>query len=136
AAVYRFLWSDLADWYLEQIKPRLYGDLPGGDIARGVVAHAFDIALRLLHPIMPFITEALWKRMPGRPEDASISVAPWPDAAAVPHDADALDAFGGVQDLVSAVRAIRAEYGVQPGQTVRIVVSGENGNRRAAFEAE
>ena len=78
AAVYRFIWSDLADWYIEQVKPRLYGDQPGGDVARAVVAQTFDVALRLLHPVMPFITEALWRRFPGRPETASISVAPWP----------------------------------------------------------
>ena len=64
-AIYHFLWSDLADWYIEQIKPRLYGDQPGGDVARAVVAATFETALRLLHPIMPFITEALWKRFPG-----------------------------------------------------------------------
>ena len=78
AAVYRFIWSDLADWYIEQIKPRLYGDAPGGDVARAVAAQTFDVALRLLHPVMPFVTEALWRRFPGRPADASISVAPWP----------------------------------------------------------
>ena len=74
AAVYRFIWSDLADWYIEQIKPRLYGDVPGGDVARAVAAQTFDVALRLLHPVMPFVTEALWRRFPGRPADASISV--------------------------------------------------------------
>ena len=78
AAVYRFIWSDLADWYIEQIKPRLYGDVPGGDVARAVAAQTFDVALRLLHPVMPFVTEALWQRFPGRPAEASISVAPWP----------------------------------------------------------
>ncbi|HJX86448.1 MAG TPA: valine--tRNA ligase, partial [Gemmatimonadales bacterium] len=67
AAVYRFIWSDLADWYIEQIKPRLYGDLPGGDVARAVATQTFDVALRLLHPVMPFVTEALWRRFPARP---------------------------------------------------------------------
>ena len=66
STIYHFLWSDLADWYLEQVKPRLYGTEPGGDVARAVVARVFEIALTLLHPIMPFITEALWKRLPGR----------------------------------------------------------------------
>ena len=45
--VHRFIWSDLADWYVEVIKPRLYGDHPGGDVARGVVTQTFDVALRL-----------------------------------------------------------------------------------------
>jgi valyl-tRNA synthetase len=123
AAVYRFIWSDLADWYIEQIKPRLYGDAPGGDVARAVAAQTFDVALRLLHPVMPFVTEALWRRFPGRPVGASISVAPWPLPDARSEDAEALREFGLVQEVVSAIRAIRAEYGVQPGQAVRAVVS-------------
>jgi valyl-tRNA synthetase len=124
AAVYHFIWSDLADWYIEQVKPRLYGDLPGGDVARAVVAQTFDVALRLLHPVMPFITEALWRRFPARTDSASISVAPWPAPDPRARDPEALKEFGLVQELVSAIRAIRAEYGVQPGQLVRAVVSG------------
>jgi valyl-tRNA synthetase len=75
ASAYRFIWSDLADWYIEQIKPRLYGDQPGGDVARAVAAQTFDVGLRLLHPVMPFITEALWQRLPGRAPEASISTS-------------------------------------------------------------
>jgi valyl-tRNA synthetase len=126
AAVYRFIWSDLADWYIEQVKPRLYGDVPGGDVARAVLAQTFDVALRLLHPVMPFVTEALWRRFPGRVETASISVAPWPRSDARARDDEALQQFGLVQEVVGAIRAIRAEYGVPPGQAVRAYVSGEN----------
>ena len=104
----------LPDWYIEQVKPRLYGDLPGGDVARAVVAQTFEVALRLLHPVMPFITEALWRRFPGRPESASISVAPWPGVDSRARDPEALTQFGLVQELVSAIRAIRAEYGSTP----------------------
>jgi valyl-tRNA synthetase len=131
AAVYRFIWSDLADWYIEQIKPRLYGDAPGGDVARAVVTQTFDVALRLLHPVMPFITEALWRRFPGRPVGASISIAPWPRPDGRAEDPEALREFGLVQELVGAVRAIRAEYGIQPGQPVRVVVTGDASAHRA-----
>ena len=136
AAVYRFLWSDLADWYIEQIKPRLYGDVPGGDVARAVAVQTFDVALRLLHPVMPFITEALWKRFPGRPAEASISVAPWPRPDPRAADADALAEFELVQQVVGAIRAIRAEYGVQPGRTVRAFVSRDGGGSAPALEWE
>jgi valyl-tRNA synthetase len=135
-AVYRFIWSDLADWYIEQAKPRLYGDHPGGDVARAVVAQTFDVALRLLHPVMPFITEALWRRFPGRPDSESISVAPWPAPDSRAQDAEALKDFGLVQELISSIRAIRAEYGVQPGQLVRAVVSGGSDPAVAALERE
>jgi len=135
-AIYRFIWSDLADWYIEQVKPRLYGDQPGGDVARAVVAQTFDVAMRLLHPIMPFITETLWRRFPGRPENASISVAPWPGQDPRAQDPGALRDFGLVQEVVGAIRAIRAEYGVQPGQVVRAVVTGNDAITSAALEQE
>ena len=127
AAVYRFIWSDLADWYIEQIKPRLYGDTPGGDVARAVAAQTFDVALRLLHPVMPFVTEALWRRFPARSVDASISIAPWPRPDRRAEDPEALRDFGLVQEVVGAIRAIRAEYGVQPGQPVRAVITVQRG---------
>ncbi len=136
AAAYRFVWSDLADWYIEQIKPRLAGDQPGGDVARTVVAQTFDVALRLLHPIMPFITEALWQRLPGRGERRSIMVAPWPAPDRRAADARAVEEFGAVQELVSAVRALRGEYGVQPGQAVRIWVAGSGPGAVFANESE
>ena len=135
-AVYRFLWSDLADWYIEQIKPRLYGDVPGGDVARAVALQTFDVALRLLHPVMPFITEALWRRFPGRPAEASISVAPWPRPDPRAAAAEALAEFELVQQVVGAIRGIRAEYGVQPGQTVRAFVSQDDGTPSPALERE
>jgi valyl-tRNA synthetase len=135
-AIYHFIWSDLADWYIEQVKPRLYGDVPGGDVARAVLTQTFDVALRLLHPIMPFITEALWRRFPGRAEEASISIAPWPRPDSRARAPDALAQFGKVQELVSAVRTIRAEYGVQPGQAVRAVVTGADESALAALGEE
>jgi valyl-tRNA synthetase len=123
SAVYRFLWSDLADWYLELIKPRLYGDQPGGDVARSVLLRTFQVALQLLHPVMPFITEALWQRLPGRREEDYIVRSPWPRSDARAVDPEALRDFGLVQELVTAVRAIRAEHGVEPGKTIRLRLS-------------
>ncbi|MES2123068.1 MAG: valine--tRNA ligase [Gemmatimonadota bacterium] len=122
AAVYHFLWSDLADWYLEQVKPRLYGNVSGGETARAVAAHVFDIALRMLHPVMPFVTETLWKRLPGSGPDATISLAAWPVGADGRADAAALGDFGALQALVGAVRVLRAEYAVGPGAMVNVTV--------------
>ena len=135
-AIYRFIWSDLADWYIEQVKPRLYGEQPGGDVARAVVTQTFDVALRLLHPVMPFITEALWRRFPARGESASISVAPWPRPDVRAQDPVALREFGLVQELIGAIRGIRAEYGIQPGQVIRAVVTGNDRTTAVALEQE
>jgi valyl-tRNA synthetase len=116
AAVYHFLWSDLADWYIEQVKPRLSGNQPGGDAARAVLAQTFDVALRLLHPIMPFITETLWKRLPGRMDTNSISVAPWPLPDDRATDDDALSRFAEVQLIITSLRQLRADAGLHPGE--------------------
>ena len=136
AAAYRFVWSDLADWYIEQIKPRLYGDQPGGDVARAVVAQTFDVGLRLLHPVIPFITEALWRRLPGRLAHESIALSPWPAPDRRAADAEAVRGFGLVQELVTAVRQIRAEYDVAPSHAVRVALSNFGPDMRGAIESE
>jgi valyl-tRNA synthetase len=135
-SAYRFLWSDLADWYIEQVKPRLYGDQPGGDVARAVLARVFDVSLRLLHPAMPFITETLWQRLPGHAGGASIESGPWPVADGRAADGAALAEFGVVQEIVGAVRSIRAEYAVQPGQAVRVSIAEASKVARRAMTAE
>jgi valyl-tRNA synthetase len=130
--IYHFLWSDLADWYLEQVKPRLYGSEPGGDVARAVVARTFEVALQMLHPIMPFITEALWRRLPARGAEDTIVLSRWPAPDRRAVDDRAEQDFARVQELVGAVRQIRAEYGVDPGKQVSLRIS----RRHAAFTAE
>jgi len=133
-APYHFLWDDFADWYLEAIKPRLYGDEPGGDVARAVAVHCFSTVLRLLHPVMPFITETLYRRLPGT-ADATIVTAPWPTSAG--HaDAAAADDFAFVQAAVNAARTIRADYNVKPGQVVPASLTGTSDRQRGAVQAE
>ncbi len=130
SAVYHFLWTDLADWYLEQIKPRLYGTAEGGDVARAVAAHVFDIALRLLHPVMPFITETLWLRLPHRGEDDTLVTAKWPVMSGATDADTTVTDFSALQSVVSAARALRAEYSVQPKQEIHLFI----GNPSAAVE--
>ncbi|MEQ1691375.1 MAG: valine--tRNA ligase, partial [Gemmatimonas sp.] len=77
-AARRFVWNELADWYLESIKPRLAADSGADrDAARAVLAHTFDGALRLLQPMIPFITEALWQHLPQTPERRPEFIAPY-----------------------------------------------------------
>jgi valyl-tRNA synthetase len=132
---YHFLWDDFADWYLEEIKPRLRGESPGGDAARAVAAHVFDTVLRLLHPAMPFITEELYRRLPGR-ADRSIVVARWPAAPEGHDDPDAEREFAFLRALVNAVREIRAEYGVKPGSELPASASGLAAWQTAALRHE
>ena len=76
----RFVWNELADWYLESVKPRLAGTGADREVARAVLAHTFDGALRLLHPVVPFITEELWHKLPQSPADQFLATAAWPGA--------------------------------------------------------
>src|SRR5690606_30110691 len=136
AAVYHFLGSDLADWYVEQVKPRLYGTQPGGEAAKAVAAHVTEIALRLLHPVMPFITETLWQRLPHAAPGTSISVQPWPQAGEGRADAEAVAQFEALQAVIGAIRVLRAEYAVAPGQVVNVTLVDASPVVRAAIAAE
>jgi valyl-tRNA synthetase len=119
-----FVWNDLADWYVETSKARLGTAGPDRDVARTVLIHAFDQALRLLQPIVPFVTDALWQRLPGRAPNEYIAVAAWPS---VRHAADRGADFELVREIVTALRQLRGEYNVAPGRTLEAIVVPRDG---------
>jgi valyl-tRNA synthetase len=134
-APYHFLWDEFADWYLEAIKPRLLEDTDatGADAARSVAVHCLDTALRLLHPVIPFITEELWQRLRGR--DRTIVTAEWP--APEGHADAQVDAdFCFLRAIVEETRNIRGEYGVKPNQVVWVAVSGTTARQRELLARE
>ncbi|HEV2641219.1 MAG TPA: class I tRNA ligase family protein, partial [Candidatus Elarobacter sp.] len=118
----RFVWNELADWYVESAKPRLAASGEDREVARAVLVHAFDAGLRLLHPVVPFITEALWQRLPERAEkDAELlAVAKWPVASGTYARGPE---FERARECVEAIRAMRAEYAVAPGKMVHVVIA-------------
>ena len=121
--VYDFLWRDYCDWYVEIAKIRLNGDDPlGRSQAQMELVEVLEQALRLMHPIMPYITETLWQSLPS-PKGPSIMMAPWPEANSGGRDPQAEAEMQTVQEVVTAVRTIRAEMGVPPEKRVRVVVS-------------
>lgn len=101
-ALYQFLWHEVADYYLELIKPRLAlaPGAPSRLAALSTASHVLERYLRLLHPIMPFITEELWQRLPH--EGESIMRAPWPRPAAADQEVEA-----DMAHLLAVVREIR-----------------------------
>ncbi len=127
-AARRFVWNELADWYLESIKPRLAVE-SGVDreVARAVLAHAFDGALRLLQPMIPFITEALWQHLPQTTSGQFLAQASWPRARAAHDISDDerahVQLFEATRQAVQGIRQIRAEYNVSPGAIVAATVS-------------
>ncbi len=126
-AARRFVWNELADWYLESIKPRLAAnDGADREVARAVLAHAFDGALRLLQPMIPFITEALWQHLPQTAAGQFLAQAAWPvvrPASAVSdHERDLVARFESTREAVQCIRQIRAENQVTPGAMITAVV--------------
>ncbi len=125
--LYSFFWSDFCDWYVELAKPRLMGrDAAGESIrrddasahaARQVLAWVLDQSLRLLHPAIPYVTEAVWKELNAAAPRRGIAtlqasnkpliVASWPQTAESPRDADAEREIGPMQDVIRALREIR-----------------------------
>jgi valyl-tRNA synthetase len=134
----RFVWNEVADWYVESVKPRMAGGGSDGEVARAVLAHVFDSALRLLHPVVPFITETLWQRLPGRVEGEFLARAEWPrrrEDVADDTRAAAAD-FELVREAVVGIRQARAEYDVPPGKMVDAVLTGATPRSRGVFAQE
>lgn len=121
-AAYQFGWHEFCDWYLELAKGPLYDESdPKRQVAtRAVLAEVFSRLLRLLHPFMPFVTEELWQRLPG--VCGSIMSASWPGDHDEQIDPQAEHDMGLVMEVIGAVRNIRGEMGISPGQTVPVVL--------------
>jgi valyl-tRNA synthetase len=124
--LYEFLWNEYCDWYIEAAKVRLSEGPPAeAHATRQVLAYVLERSLRLLHPFMPFVTEAIWRNLPGMGETgaaASLMVARWPEELAR-IDATAETDFGRVQEVVRAIRNVRSEYDVPAGRRISAGVS-------------
>jgi valyl-tRNA synthetase len=131
-----FFWSELCDWYLELIKPRMK-DENGAGLARQVLAAVMDQVLRLLHPFTPFITEMIWSKLgeqaPERgvesafPGSELLIQAAWPARRPQWEDASLERDFAFMQDVIRAIRDIRGKYNVPPKDALRVRVRAEGG---------
>jgi valyl-tRNA synthetase len=141
--IYDFFWGEFCDWYLELIKPRLNFE-EGADKSQAIAActnlvNLFDAALRLLHPVMPFITEEIWQAIyEGNPPLKSIALAPYPQADERQFDLNAETEMAILQDLIVNVRNLRAELKVEqkvkvpielfaPDPTIRTMIEQNRG---------
>ncbi len=123
-ALYHFTWDEFADWYLEAAKVVLYGDDEDAKArTRAVLARVLDDLLRLWHPLIPFVTEELWRHLTGAAGGAeSLMVQDWPTATAT-TDQSAEDDFATVVDLVTEVRRFRSLNDVAPSRRFPLVVA-------------
>jgi valyl-tRNA synthetase len=133
---FEFVWKELADWYVEAVKPRLAFGPDEGAAAQAVLTYCFDTALRLLHPVVPFITEELWQKLPGRKPDELLAVARWPEVHPDVVDAAAERNFTRIQAGITAARNIRAEYKVPPKVRTIFYINPASDEARQTFEAE
>ena len=121
-SIYDFFWGQFCDWYLELIKPRLQTEDDVARVACANLVYMFDRSLRLLHPIMPFITEEIWQAMyDGKPPRPSIALAGFPQPG-VPESGNAAIEMLILQDLIVSVRNARAELKVEPKVRVPIAL--------------
>ncbi len=133
-AAREFFWSELCDWYLEIIKPRLAVGGRSADVARAVLAYSLDQVLRLLHPFVPFITEHLWQKLnemvPERglgaladtPPSNMLIVAAWPQQNPALADTTARDLFAQLQELTRALREFRSNQNIPLRQPLEITL--------------
>jgi valyl-tRNA synthetase len=128
---FEFVWNELADWYVEAVKPRL--DDPA---AKAVLAYCFDVSLRVLHPIVPFITEELWQKLPGRKANELLVTAQWPAPRPELEDPRADQEFAQVKTAIEQIRSIRAEYRVSPKTKLRATIVARGKDKAATFEGE
>jgi valyl-tRNA synthetase len=131
---FEFAWNELADWYVEAVKPRMTGK--GSIVPRAVLNYSFDTVLRLLHPVVPYITEELWQKLPGRKTGELLAVGGWPTPRAEFEDPVADREFARVKTVIEQIRSIRAEYRVPPKTRLKARIVARGNDRAATFEGE
>jgi valyl-tRNA synthetase len=130
--LYHFAWDEVCDWYLELAKvPLASGDEAAVQTTRQVLGLVLDQLLRLLHPVMPFVTEELWTALTG---EESVMVAAWPSFAL--SDPAAESEITSLMRLVTEIRRFRSDQGLRPGQWVSARLAGIEGTALAGHEAQ
>jgi valyl-tRNA synthetase len=126
-----FLWDEFADWYVEISKNALYGnDETAKARTRDVLVTVIDTCLRLLHPYLPFITEEIWRYLPGT--RTPLIVSPWPVSDERFLNSEAESAMDLLRDLIVKIRNVRADYKVDPGRRIQAIADG--GSHTALIE--
>ncbi|MEU6023947.1 valine--tRNA ligase [Micromonospora sp. NPDC047134] len=129
--LYHFAWDDVCDWYVELSKPVLAAGGAAADTSRRVLGHVLDQLLRLLHPVIPFVTEELWTALTG---GETVMTAAWPVADRARIDSGAEAEIATLQRVVTEVRRFRSDQGLRPTQRVAARLDGLAGAGVAAHE--
>ena len=133
--LYQFVWHELCDWYIEMIKPELYGDNDRSKKAAiRTLVHVFEVSLALLHPFMPFITEEIWQQLPCKKDDESLCVRSYPTGEDGIEDNEAVEKMGIVMDAVTCIRSIRGELNLSPSLELQALIKTFNNSERILKE--
>lgn len=127
--LYHFVWDEYCDWYLELAKLR------DDTAAKQVLAHVLDTALRMLHPLMPFVTEEIWRTLNGAADDGTLMRASWPQASGAARDREAEDRFAALQQTATALRRFRADHGLSPAAKLNVEAVAHDTTARTLLEA-
>lgn len=125
--LYAFTWHEFCDWYIELIKGALYGDDPAAKLsAQTVVYTVLERLLRLLHPVIPFITEEIWQKLPGMRPVASIMLSSYPQGNGLLEDEQATADMEQVMEVIRSIRNIRGEMDVTPAKKITALFDCKN----------
>ncbi|MFM1789206.1 MAG: hypothetical protein RLZZ12_555 [Actinomycetota bacterium] len=123
-ALYHFAWDEVCDWYLELIKDSFAKGGAEAEKSKRVLGHALDQLLRLMHPSMPFISEALWTSLTA---GESLVIAAWPKAYSSESDKEAIDVVEDMKRLITEIRRFRSEQGIKTSARIKADIQGMSG---------
>ena len=133
--IYDFAWSEFCDWYIELSKGRLMGeDVESKATAQAVLLHVLETLLKLLHPFMPFLTEAVYKSLPGA--EGFLMLSSWPQIDPAYDFAEDETHMQGVMDMIKTIRNLRAEMNVAPSKRTRLMLLPTDGWEKTLSGAE
>lgn len=131
--LYSFIWDDFCDWYIEMAKLPLYGENDQQkQVTKSVLTYVLDKILKLLHPIMPFVTEEIWQHLPHK--GGTIMRSEWPQANPAFNDDAAAKDMALLQEIIRSVRNIRAEMNVAPSKPIAMLLKTASDNETAVLE--
>lgn len=145
-ALYEFTWNEYCDWYLELSKPVLHDETASAERLRGTrqtLVQVLETLLRLLHPVMPFLTEEIWQKVAPlagvtaetRPDTETIMLQPFPEPDDGAIDAEAVAEIEWLRQFILGVRKIRSSMDIKPGKLLPVLVQGGDATDRARIEA-